>query len=203
MARKTILYATQNPAKLETLKNILGPEYTVLSLSDVGISDQAHEDGASPKENSIKKARACFVATGKPCFAMDFGLFIDGISDAEQPGPHIKKAVEKVIGHNPTDEEIIEYYSDVIYKLGGKTTAHWLRSFAFSSKDGDFCDEIKIPKILVSTPSKKKFKGFPMISLQFYPELSKYESEMSPEEKEDIMKTTHDAVREFINKFST
>ncbi|MFA6274433.1 MAG: non-canonical purine NTP pyrophosphatase [Candidatus Paceibacterota bacterium] len=197
---KEIIYATTNKAKISMLQNILGDEYKILNLKDIGIESQVEEDGLNPKENSLKKARVCFEAIGKPCFAMDYGLYINGLKDEEQPKQDVRRIIKKVIGHNPNDEEVLEFYIDLVKKLGGKTNSFWLRSLAFVSEKGEFADEVKIPKILVDIPSKIKLEGFPLTSIQINEKLNKYESEMTEDEKEEANIFTNDKIRSFIKK---
>ena len=197
-APKEIVYATQNEAKLAALKRILGEEFKIVSLKDLGIESQAEEDGIDPKENALKKARFCFRKTGQPSFSMDFGFFIEGLEQSEQPGPSVKRIVPTSEGKEVTDEGVLAHYKKIVTDLGGKANAYWLRAMAFVSNEGEFVEETKIPKILIGTPSQKRVKGFPMTSLQIDPTLNKYESEMTDEEKNNNMKTTDEAIRLFV-----
>ena len=156
--KKEILYATTNDSKLRVMQSVLGDGYKIISLKEAGIESQAEEDGENPKENALKKARYCYEKTGKPSFAMDFGFFIDGLSDEEQPGPSVKRIIIFSKEREPTDEEVLEFYSHLVKKLGGKANAYWLRTLAYVSGEGEFTSEIKIPKTLVSTPSEKRKK---------------------------------------------
>lgn len=200
---KEILYATQNAAKLLTLKNILGNAYKIVSLEDVGIRSQAEEDGVDPKENALKKARYCFQMTGKDSFSMDFGFFIEGLSENEQPGSSVKSVVPISREREPTDEEILDYYKSLISRLGGKVNVYWLRALAYVSKDGEYIKETKIPKILIGTPHWTRFKGFPMTSIQLDPRTGKYESELTEEEKRESHKDEDEILRNFIKEHTS
>ena len=198
--RNEILYATTNDAKLKTMQAILGGSYEVISLKDVGIEFQTEEDGKNPKENAFKKARFCYEKTGKPSFAMDFGFFIEGLSDEEQPGPSVKRVIPISKKREPTDEEVLEFYKNLVEKLGGKVNAHWLRALVYISKDGEFVHEIKIPKILVSRSSEKRKKGFPLTSLQIDQLTGKYECELTDEERAESHKIEDGSIRSFIQE---
>ena len=198
LEKKEIIYATQNEAKLKTLQSILGDAYKILNLSNVGIESQAEEDGLNPKENALKKARNCFQLTGKSSFAMDFGLFIDGLDESEQPGPSVRRIVPVLNGQTPTDEEVLNHYVNIVKKLGGKTKSYWIRALAYVSKEGEYVEESKVPKILVDIPSSIRLKGFPMTSIQIDPVTNKYESEMTEEEKRESHKNTDEIIRRFV-----
>lgn len=79
--------ATQNPGKvreLRTLLNALIPQnrIEVLSLLDLGITDEPIEDGATFAANAQIKARAAALATGLWALADDSGLQVDALGGA-------------------------------------------------------------------------------------------------------------------------
>lgn len=196
---KEIIFATTNPSKVEMLQRVLGDEYKVRSLSNLGVEDQVEEDGVTPIENALKKAQALFEASGKPSFAMDFGFYIDGLPDGEQPGDRVKRNVPSS-EKEPTDEEVLSYYVSIVKKLGGRAKAHWVRALAFVSDQGEFTEEIELPKILTDTPSNTIPKGYPLTAIQIDPKYNKYESEMSPEEKSVSHEATNTAMKNFVEK---
>ena len=197
---KEILYATTNDAKLKTMQSILGEKYKVISLKDAGFELQTEEDGTSPIENALKKARYCYEQTGKSSLSMDFGFFIDGLPEDEQPGPSVKRIIPISKEREPNDEEVLEFYKNIITKLGGIAQAHWLRALAYVSRDGEFTTEIKIPKKLIDKPSEKRKKGFPMTSLQIDPLTGKYECELTDEERAASHVAEDEAVKLFIQE---
>ena len=200
-APKEILLATHNEAKLKTLRGILGEQYKIVGLKDIGIESQAEEDGIDPKENALKKARYCFEQTGKDSFSIDYGFFIEGLPQNEQPGPSVRRVIPVSKEREPTDEEVIEYYQKIISRLGGKANAYWLRAMAYVSKDGEYVNEARLPKILTDVPSNTRVKGFPMTSMQIDPRLNKYESEMTEEEKRESHRISDNSIRDFVKRF--
>lgn len=77
---KKLLIATQNLGKLEEYRTLLSPlGYNLLSLTDLGIQDQAEESGATFAENSLIKSTHGYKLTGVPCLADDSGLEIDSL----------------------------------------------------------------------------------------------------------------------------
>ncbi len=197
---KEILFATQNDAKIKIMQSILGNEYKILTLRDFGITSQVEEDGVDPKQNALKKARLCFQNTGKTAFSSDFGFFIEGLKEERQPGASVKRIIPISKEREPTDEEILEFYKKLVTELGGRVDAYWIRALACISKDGEFLEEIKIPKKLVNISSKQRLKGFPIASIQIDPITGKYECELTDEERALSHKETDDAMRLFIEQ---
>lgn len=78
---KTV-FATANRGKLREAAEILGPGFEVLSPSELGISEEPEENGASLRENSLIKARFFQERTGLDCFADDTGLEVDALGGA-------------------------------------------------------------------------------------------------------------------------
>lgn len=81
-----ILFATANRGKLREAAEVLGPDFEIVSLADLGITGEIPETGSTLQENSLQKAQFLFDRTGLPCFADDSGLEVDALGGA--PGVH-------------------------------------------------------------------------------------------------------------------
>ena len=81
-----IVFATGNKGKLREAREILGPDYEVLSPADLGIFDDVQETAMTLKENSVIKAEALYDRCSMDCFADDTGLEVDTLGGA--PGVH-------------------------------------------------------------------------------------------------------------------
>lgn len=77
-----LVFATANKGKLREAREILGPDYEVISPADLGILDDIEETGSTFKENSIIKAEYIYKKTGMNCFADDTGLMVDALDGA-------------------------------------------------------------------------------------------------------------------------
>ena len=75
-----------------------------------------NENGKNPLENAKIKAKAYYKAFSMPVFSCDSGLYFDDIEEALQPGTHIRR----INGKELTDEEMIEYYSDLAKQHGNQ-----------------------------------------------------------------------------------
>lgn len=176
-----ILYGTTNQAKFDSMKQITD----ALGVEIIGLNDlnqplpQIKESGNNPLENAEIKARAYYNAFSMPVFSCDSGLYFAGLDETLQPGTYVRR----VGGKELTDEEMINYYSNLSEKNGGKLIGRYRNaiclfvneSTCFSSMDETLATE---PFILVSTPHRKRIEGFPLDSLSVNIASGKYYYDM-------------------------
>lgn len=176
-----ILYGTTNQAKFDSMKQITD----ALGVEIIGLNDlnqplpQIKESGNNPLENAEIKARAYYNAFSMPVFSCDSGLYFDGLDETLQPGTYVRR----VGGKELTDEEMINYYSNLSEKNGGKLIGRYRNaiclivneSTCLSSMDETLATE---PFILVSTPHRKRIEGFPLDSLSVNIASGKYYYDM-------------------------
>ena len=81
-----IVFATNNAHKLSEVKAVLGDGYEIVTLKEVGITEDIPETGATLDENATIKARYVYDRTGLDCFADDTGLEVEALNGA--PGVH-------------------------------------------------------------------------------------------------------------------
>ena len=79
-----LVFATNNQNKLKELQSLLGEEFTLLSLSDIGCTDEIPEDHETLEENATQKAKYIFDKYNVNCFADDTGLEITSLNN--EPG---------------------------------------------------------------------------------------------------------------------
>ena len=77
-----IIAATGNANKVKEFKEILGPEYDIKSLKDIGLAIDVVEDADTFYGNALIKAKAISEATGKIALADDSGLIVDALGGA-------------------------------------------------------------------------------------------------------------------------
>ena len=83
MQRK-IVFATNNPHKLNEIQNLLGSHFTLMSLKDIGFNGDIPEEQPTLEGNALEKARYIYEKFNTPCFADDTGLEIDAFNG--EPG---------------------------------------------------------------------------------------------------------------------
>ena len=79
-----IVFATNNLHKLEEVRNIVGERIQILSLSDIGCTDDIPETADTIEGNALIKARYIKNKYGYDCFSDDTGLEIKALNN--EPG---------------------------------------------------------------------------------------------------------------------
>ncbi len=74
-----IVFATNNEHKLRELQQILGQQFKLLSLKDIGCDEDIPEESPTIEENSMDKAIYVFDKYHKNCFADDTGLEVEAL----------------------------------------------------------------------------------------------------------------------------
>jgi XTP/dITP diphosphohydrolase len=101
--RRRLLVATGSAHKLIELQRLFGDlPIDLVTLRDVGITDEAPEDGATFEENALQKARWYARASGEWTLADDSGLEVAALNSA--PGVYTRRYA----GPNATDTENYE-----------------------------------------------------------------------------------------------
>lgn len=79
-----ICFATNNSNKLAEIRDLLGDEFALVGLSDIGCSEELAEDQATLEGNSLQKAQYVYEQYSVNCFADDTGLEIEALDG--EPG---------------------------------------------------------------------------------------------------------------------
>lgn len=79
-----ICFATNNANKLIEIKNKLGEAYDIISLSDLGHTEELSETHDTLEGNSLEKAQFISDTYRIDCFADDTGLLVDALNG--EPG---------------------------------------------------------------------------------------------------------------------
>jgi XTP/dITP diphosphohydrolase len=96
--RSRLLVATRSAHKLRELRELLGVRAQLIDLDDVGIIEEAVEDGETFQANASKKARFYAALSGLPTLADDSGLEVDALGG----GPGVR--TKRYAGEDATDE---------------------------------------------------------------------------------------------------
>lgn len=87
-----IVFATNNKHKLQEIRAILGSDFKIVSLADIGCYDEIPETGNTLEANAHQKAEYIFNHYHLNCFADDTGLEVDALNGA--PGVHSARYAE-------------------------------------------------------------------------------------------------------------
>lgn len=105
-----LVFATNNRHKLDEVADKSGGRFQLLTLNDIGCTDEIAETGTTFRENALIKSRYIFDKYHLDCFGDDSGLQIDalhgepGVYSARYAGEHgnhaanIKKVLENLAG---------------------------------------------------------------------------------------------------------
>ncbi len=77
-----IVFATNNKNKLSEIRDILGSDFEIVSLQDIGCHADIPETGSTLEENAMQKARYIYDNYNMSVFADDTGLEVDAIGGA-------------------------------------------------------------------------------------------------------------------------
>ena len=76
---KKLVFATNNPHKLEEIRAILGSKLEILSLADIGCDADIPETAETLEGNALIKAHYVYDNYKLDCFADDTGLEVDAL----------------------------------------------------------------------------------------------------------------------------
>ena len=88
---KKLVFATNNPHKLEEIRAILGSKLEIISLADIGCDADIPETAETLEGNALIKAHYVYDNYKLDCFADDTGLEVDALHGL--PGVHTARYV--------------------------------------------------------------------------------------------------------------
>lgn len=194
---KKVLFATTNPAKVRKYKKALEEKgIELITINDIDVKLDIDENGKDAIENAYIKAKTYYDETKIPAIGMDNNLFIEELPKEKQPGTHVRR----INGKELSDEEMIEYYTDLVKEYGGKLTAKWVYGMVICNENGiEKYSWNKDHFYFVDKPCEKRNPGYPLDSISIMPEINKYFVELTEEDKKQHKnKDNTDDVIEFI-----
>ncbi|MCL1858697.1 MAG: RdgB/HAM1 family non-canonical purine NTP pyrophosphatase [Oscillospiraceae bacterium] len=188
MQKTKIVFASNNANKIKEMnylinKNLSKFEINLLSVNDVGFTDEIIENGTTFEENAAIKARAVFEKTGMICFGDDSGLCVDYLNGA--PGIYSSRyasvAGKKVSNH----EQIEKLLSELKNVPDDKRTAHFYCAiYCVINKNTSFCVSGKCEGFIMR--EKTGENGFGYDPVFYYPPEKKTFAQLSETEKNKI-----------------
>ncbi len=82
MNKTPLCFATNNQGKLKEIQALLGNDFYLQSLEDIGCTEDIAETGTTIEENSRLKAQYIWEKYGVNCFADDTGLEVAALNNA-------------------------------------------------------------------------------------------------------------------------
>ena len=176
-----LVLATRNPGKVRELSQLLSPlGYEVLSLEHFPGVPEVVEDGATFKDNAVKKATAVARHTGQLALADDSGLEVDYLGGA----PGVRSARFAGEGHDDraNNEKLLRLLAGVPPE---KRTARFRCVVAVATPEGKvLTTEGTCEGIIAEEPRGEG--GFGYDPLFYVPSCGKTFAELEPEVKNRI-----------------
>ena len=197
---KKIIFATSNETKSKRFsKGLKELGIEVLSLNDINIKLDVEENGSTAIENALIKARECYKKTNMPSMGMDDTLYMENVPEDKQPGLFVRR----VNGKTLTDEEMIEYYTNLVKEYGkeGRINCKWIYGLAVINEKGEESTYSfsKDNFYMVSSRSDKINPGYPLNSISKYKKLDKYFTDVTLDDMK-LIEVNEDDVIDFIAK---
>jgi 8-oxo-dGTP diphosphatase len=197
-----IVYGTYNPAKFSSMKSCVSDlDITIVKLSDINSNlVEADETGSTPLENAREKALNYYRQIRRPVFSCDSGLYFEGVLSSEQPGVKARR----VNGKRLNDDEMIEHYSGLAKKYGGKLVAYYKNAISLVMDENNIIeyeeDDICSDKFyIVDTPHSERTKGFPLNSLSIEIESLKYYNDITVRKNNKVGEGFYNFFKRLIN----
>lgn len=177
----TLVAATNNPHKIIEFREILGKNFDVKSLKDLGLKVEVEEDADSFYGNAYKKAKAVSDASGFAALADDSGLIVDALGGA--PGVYSARYAGTDGDDEANRKKLLKEMAGVTDF--GKRTARFHSSVVIVYPDGTSIAGAGDTegKILFE---EKGAGGFGYDCLFYSDDLGKSFGEATPEEKNSV-----------------
>lgn len=107
-----IIFASNNKNKVQEIQNQVPKSIQIVTLDEIGCTEDIAETGTTLEENAIIKANYITEKYGLPCFADDTGLEIDALNG--EPGVYSAR-------YSGEDKNADKNMDLVLHKLGTST----------------------------------------------------------------------------------
>lgn len=178
-----LVFATNNPHKLQEIGDILGDEIILISLDEIGCHQEIKEPFHTLEENAREKARFVKENYGFDCFADDTGLEIDALKGA--PGVlSARYALGEV--NLPLKEKFRANIEKVLREMNGigNRKARFRTVIALNLNNTDYLFEGVIEGVILNEPRGVEGFGYDPV---FQPEgFNKSFAQMTLEQKNKI-----------------
>ena len=179
-----IVAATNNKHKVTELTALFENSATELvTLREIGFTDEIVEDGATFLENARIKAMAVHKATGLAAIADDSGLCVDALGG--EPGIYSARYASED-GENSDDTKNNEKLLSKLDKIPeNERTARFVSALCFIDADGTEVSAIGKCEGIITREARGE-GGFGYDPLFFFPSFGKTFGELTAEEKNEV-----------------
>jgi len=141
--KKKLVFATNNTHKLEEVRDVVGDSFEILSLKDIGCTEDIAETGTTLEENALIKVRYVKEKYGYDSFGDDTGLEVEALGGS----PGVYSARYAGDGHDAKAN-----MEKLLKELEGETNrrAHFRSIIALTMDGNEHLFEGKIDGEIVS-----------------------------------------------------
>lgn len=180
MTKKKLVFATGNEGKVREFRQMLGEEYEICSMKQLGVDVDIVEDGRTFEENAVIKAKAVMEATGEMTLADDSGFEVDCLN--REPGIYSARYMGEDTPYSVKNAELIRRCEGVPEE---KRDARFVCVIACAYPDGTVDTVTGVIEGKIAHEPKGE-NGFGYDPIFYLPERGCTTGEMPPEEKNKI-----------------
>ena len=211
--KKIVFFPTNNIGKYDRYKksfkkkNIIYNRY-LTDENGIEIKVEVSEDGKTLNENAKKKAKQYYEEykrhlsnTNFSIITTDEALYIDGLTEKEQPGLFVRR-FGGIDAKRATDEEVVQKYTSVIKKLGGEAKAKWIYSLVMYDGKNFYDYTWEEPVLFSSIPHYPITKGYVLNNITIVKKIDNNTimlSDLTEEERYEYLSKYTDTIADFIN----
>ena len=101
----TFIIASNNAHKVSEIQLLIGSDFTLKTLADIGFTEDIPETGDTLVENALIKAHHIYNIYQQNCFADDSGLEIEALNGA--PGVYSARYAGEPVNHQKNNEKVL------------------------------------------------------------------------------------------------
>jgi XTP/dITP diphosphohydrolase len=101
----TFIIASNNVHKVSEIQLLIGSDFTLKTLADIGFTEDIPETGDTLVENALIKARHIYEIYKQNCFADDSGLEIEALNG--EPGVYSARYAGEPVNHQKNNEKVL------------------------------------------------------------------------------------------------
>ncbi len=180
MSKKRLVFATGNQGKVKEFKQMLGEDYEIFSMKDLGLDIEIVENGRSFEENAVIKAKTVMEATGEMVLADDSGFEVDALG--REPGIYSARYLGEDTPYSVKNAELLRRCEAVPEE---KRTARFVCVIACAYPDGTVDTATGVIEGKLAHEPKGE-NGFGYDPIFYLPERGCTTGELEPEEKNAI-----------------
>lgn len=178
--KKRLVFATGNQGKVNEFRQMLGDDYEICSMKDLGVEIDIVENGNTFEENAIIKAKAVMEATGEMVLADDSGFEIDYLNG--EPGIYSARFMGEDVPYSIKNAELLRRCEGVSDE---KRDARFVCVIACAYPDGTVETATGVIEGKLAHEPKGE-NGFGYDPIFYLPERGCTTGELEPEEKNSI-----------------